>query len=286
MAYSPRLSAPEKNNKYYYANNVFYKSGYGLPNCTCYAWGRFYEISGSYPKLSTSNAENWWSKNDGYSRGKTPKLGAVICWSKGAVGNGSDGAGHVAIVEKIYSDGSILIGQSGWGASRTFWTSKISKGYALSGYKFQGFIYNPAVSSTKSSSSSSNSSSSQSVKFKCIVTAKSGLNVRSGPGTGYKKTSGLSKGTICNIVSTSSNKKWGKLSSGGWISLSYVSKIIMTCKVTANSGLNIRSGPGTNYKKNGILKKGTTCYITEKSSDGKWGKLTSGKGWINLSYVS
>lgn len=145
MAYTKRLQAPSKSNKYYYSDNPFYKAGYGLPNCTCYAWGRFYEISGTRPKLSTSNAENWWGHNDGYKRGKTPQLGAVICWSKGRVGVGSDGAGHVGIVEKIYDDGSILVGQSGWRASRVFWTTKVSKGYALSGYKFQGFIYNPAV---------------------------------------------------------------------------------------------------------------------------------------------
>ena len=145
MAYTQRLKAPTKSNRYYYKDNPFYTSGYGLPNCTCYAWGRFYEISGVRPKLSTSNAENWWGKNDGYERGKTPRLGAVICWSKGKVGNGSDGAGHVGIVEKIYADGSILVGQSGWKASRIFWTTKVSKGYGLAGYKFQGFIYNPAV---------------------------------------------------------------------------------------------------------------------------------------------
>ena len=43
MEYKKRLTVPSKNNKYYYSNNVFYKSGYGMPNCTCYAWGRFLE---------------------------------------------------------------------------------------------------------------------------------------------------------------------------------------------------------------------------------------------------
>jgi surface antigen len=80
-----------------------------LPNCTAYAWGRFYEIIGSRPTLSTSNAEDWWGYTaDGYERGQTPKLGAVICWSKGQVGAWhDDGAGHVAIVEQINPDGSI-----------------------------------------------------------------------------------------------------------------------------------------------------------------------------------
>lgn len=144
MAYKPRLEAPSKSNKYFYKNNPFEAAGYGLPNCTAYAWGRFYEILGEKPKLSTSNAENWWSKDDGYKRGQAPKLGAVICWRKGKAGNGSDGAGHVAIVEKVYADGSILISQSGWKASKTMWTQKLKPPYKYgSAYTLQGFIYNP-----------------------------------------------------------------------------------------------------------------------------------------------
>ena len=86
--------------------------------------------------------ENWWGYKDGYKRGQTPKLGAVMCYRKGKAGVSSDGAGHVLIVEKIYSDGSVLASQSGYKSSR-FWTSVIPKGYALKGYVFQGFIYNP-----------------------------------------------------------------------------------------------------------------------------------------------
>ena len=93
-----RTTAPDESNSYYYANNPFYQSGYGLPNCTCYAWGRFYELSGTRPALSLGDAENWFGYSDGYARGQIPKLGAVICWRRGAVGDDSDGAGHVAIV--------------------------------------------------------------------------------------------------------------------------------------------------------------------------------------------
>ena len=108
MTYKARLNAPSTSNNYYYNNNVFYTSGYGMPNCTCYAWGRFYEILGKKPKLSTRNAENWYgNKEDGYKRGSTPKLGAVICWRAGKVGYGADGAGHV-VWRRIMS----LLGQN------------------------------------------------------------------------------------------------------------------------------------------------------------------------------
>lgn len=52
----PRTSAPTSDNSYYYGLNPFYKSGYGMPNCTAYAYGRAYEILGSKPNLSTGNA--------------------------------------------------------------------------------------------------------------------------------------------------------------------------------------------------------------------------------------
>lgn len=52
--------------------------------------------------------------------------------------------------------------------------------------------------------------------------------------------------------------------------------------------LNIRQGPGTNYKKVGAIKnKGTYTIVAESSGKGasKWGKLKSGAGWISLDYV-
>lgn len=47
------------------------------------------------------------------------------------------------------------------------------------------------------------------------------------------------------------------------------------------SSLNVRSGPGTEHKKVTQVKKGEAFTITEIS--GNWGKLKSGKGWINIS---
>ena len=114
-----------------------------LPNCTAYAWGRFYEILGSRPKLSTGNAEDWYGYTaDGYERGNTPSLGAIICWE----GKGS-AAGHVAVVEKINDDGSIVTSESGWNSSAYWWltdrTNSNGNWGASSNYVFQGFIYSP-----------------------------------------------------------------------------------------------------------------------------------------------
>lgn len=142
-SYTPRTTAPESNNPYYYSDmNIFHFAGYGMPNCTCYAWGRFYEITGVEPKLSRGDAERWWGYNDGYSRGNSPKLGAVACWSKGSPTTDADGSGHVAIVEEIESDGTIVTSNSAHRGDM-FYIDDIAPPYAVSGYTFQGFIYSP-----------------------------------------------------------------------------------------------------------------------------------------------
>ena len=147
MAYVPRLSSRGmRGNYYWYGGNPFYNAGYGLPNCTCYAWGRFWEnsdINGDYsnrPNLSTGNAEDWWSHSDGYARGSTPALGAVLCLRDGPY----SGEGHVGVVEVINSDNSIITSNSAWGG-RYFYTMTLYPPHYLpaAGYGFQGFIYNP-----------------------------------------------------------------------------------------------------------------------------------------------
>lgn len=97
--YVKRLTAPEYQNMNWlhsslggYNNCIKITSGGEcIPNCVGYAWGRWRELLGYTPKLSLSNAEDWYGHNDGYQRGSNPRLGAVMCWKKGAVGYGGDG---------------------------------------------------------------------------------------------------------------------------------------------------------------------------------------------------
>lgn len=138
----PRLNSDGmEGNPYWYDYNPFYLAGYGLPNCTAYCWGRWYEIQGVYPELPLGNANTWWNDalNMGKKTGQTPQLGAIIVtWY-------SDG-GHVAVVEQINSDGSIVTSNSGWGSSY-FWTETLypENGYLASWVPseayVQGFIY-------------------------------------------------------------------------------------------------------------------------------------------------
>ena len=116
--------------------------GFVTGNCVGWAFGRFYEILGSMPSLCRGDAGKWYGyTQDGYERGSVPRLGAVACWAK------PGDYGHVAIVEQINSDGSIVTSNSGWGSSRRMWTERGTspKWISWNSYIFQGFIYNPAV---------------------------------------------------------------------------------------------------------------------------------------------
>ena len=114
LTFTPRFEEPSYDNPYYNSTlNVFSAAGYGLPNCTAYAWGRAYEITGQRPKLSTGNAENWFPYNQStgaYDYGWTPRLGAIACWAY------PGGGGHVAVVEQIDSDGTMYLSNSAWSA--------------------------------------------------------------------------------------------------------------------------------------------------------------------------
>lgn len=145
--FTPRLDAAGIEGKFYwYSDNPFYQSGYGLPNCTCYAWGRFWEISdpggigANKPTLPLGDAGTWFDNVTGYERGQTPQLGAVICWTY------EGGPGHVAIVEAIDNDGNITTSNSDYNGT-FFYTATYykSNGYTSGSNVFQGFIYNPFV---------------------------------------------------------------------------------------------------------------------------------------------
>ena len=158
-----RTSKPGKGNKFYIRK---YNGGYStcikgkptdsecnvLSNCVGYACGRFNEIIGSmkYPSLNC-NAENFIerAKNTyGLEISDVPTLGGIMVWKKGSTLNGSDGAGHVAIVEKIIDSNTIYTSESGYGG-KAFWNSTRSNSNGRwgigSGYTFRGCIVNPAI---------------------------------------------------------------------------------------------------------------------------------------------
>lgn len=137
---TPATTDPNFINYAYGGNNrciAIDNTGYVLPNCTGYCWGRWLELGVVNVALSTGNATNWYGNTgDGYQRGQTPRQGAVACWS-----GGSGGEGHVAIVEEIATTG-VTVTESAYN-SYAFRTNTYPLNMAKSGYTFQGYIYIP-----------------------------------------------------------------------------------------------------------------------------------------------
>ena len=224
-SFSPRLSAPSSSNKYYYSNlNVFYKYGYGMPNCTAYAYGRAYEILGSEPKLSWNNAEQWYGYNKAngyYKYGQTPKVGAIACWSY----NG--GGGHVAVVEKV-ENGQITFSNSAWSGKR-FYLSYASTSDKNAGgnswWNFQGYIYLGDFSgSTSTTQATTKKVTYTTGTYKTDVDDY--LNMRSGAGTSYSYVTSVPGNVTLNVtkVSASGGYTWGYTSYNGktgWVALDF-----------------------------------------------------------------
>ena len=135
------------------------------------------------------------------------------------------------------------------------------------------------------------------------------LNVRSGPGTTYKKVGTLKKGAVVTVLESSGG--WYKITAGnltGYVSDDYVtvSEIVEgSTQPPAEGGsagseassdvkegrvnagpLNVRSGPGTSYAKVGSLKKNTLVTIVEQVNG--WCKITSGDltGYVSADYIT
>lgn len=159
---------------------------------------------------------------------------------------------------------------------------------------------------------SNTTSSVSNVNYKVRITANSGLNIRAGASTSYKRIGGYSKNQIVTILAESNG--FGK-TDRGWIYLAYTRRNTTVAKNTTvqkyatgrykvnASVLNVRTGPGTNYKiknykqltsnarnqnsrlgnyyTNG-LKRGVVTTVTKIQN----GFGLTPSGWIALSYCT
>lgn len=116
--FSRRTTAPESWNNYYYnaAYNPYTYETYVrnadlIGECTWYVWGRAYEILGYRPNISRGHAKDFYAYNlnsGAYPYGNEPKLGAIACF---APNNHARWTGHVAIVEAVGGDGSVILSE-------------------------------------------------------------------------------------------------------------------------------------------------------------------------------
>lgn len=116
-----------------------------------YANGRFAEIigKGKVEFQLVCNAENFIekAKNYGLQVVNYPTLGGIMVWQKGSLSS-RDGAGHVAIVERIDSANQIYTSESSYGGSAFYNATRTNNNGRWgmgSAYAFRGCIVNPAI---------------------------------------------------------------------------------------------------------------------------------------------
>lgn len=142
QAFTERKSDPSRKDPHYYSGaNPFYAGGY-TKECTWYVWGRAYEALGTKPKLSTAAAHHWYQENlrtKACSYGAKPKVGAVMVTLK------DKSHGHVAFVEKLYNNGTMLISEYNYNVRGGFSTQVIKQLPAGAkrgrAHKVLGYIY-------------------------------------------------------------------------------------------------------------------------------------------------
>lgn len=152
IQFVPQTSSTTPDNVYTDPRYTSYAGKYfNMPNCVRYAYGRWWCILGSEPMglYNLGNAESWFGKVTQFRKEPAgspdciPKLGAIICFADGPY----SGLGHVAVVERIDSNGICHFSESNYRGAY-FWYG-VHKGNASNNYgfhyayRFQGFIYLP-----------------------------------------------------------------------------------------------------------------------------------------------
>ena len=256
-----RYKCPDYSNPFYFSKlNIFQATGWGMPNCTAYAWGRAYEYYQVKPQLSTYNAGEWWFDNiswKAYEFGQEPRVGSVAVWDRW-----DQNRGHVAFVEAVEGD-HIILSESSYGGTmfRVRTIKSDSSDYLYGGdLRFLGFIYvdKPYQGASKLPGQQWRLYESVVARFTPSVTGKSWLTVKSG--------------AELNITETvqAEGYLWGKFTYAGttaWCVLNYATCLTDTTQtpdpptepvegeeirvINSTVGVNLRSGPGTKYSKIG-----------------------------------
>ncbi len=121
------------------------------------------------------------------------------------------------------------------------------------------------------------------------------LNVRSGAGTGYKKIGSLTRNQQVELLEKTGS--WYKIKYGSGTGYVHGDYLKMASSGESNRGtqqrtgvvdasaLNVRTGPGTNYSRVGLLYRGAKVTIVGES--GGWYKIQSGSvtGYVSKTYI-
>ena len=262
--------------------------------------------------IDLAKKQGIWQEADNY----VPKVGDLLLydWQDSGAGDNTGWPDHVGIV--AYVEGNtfkVLEGNASDTVKYVAMTvnARYIRGFITPNYaKFAttnesaATVTKPTTSTTTSTSSSS-SAPNKTCKFKGTVTA-SALNVREWAGTNYKVLRCIAKGTVvevCDTVFASNGDDWYYIKESGkygFVNADYINKAdaattsnSITFKGTVTTGLNMRSGAGTEHGIVRVLGKGTKVEVLKevKASTGKaWyyvKELTYNKlGYVSAAYIA
>ena len=138
------------------------------------------------------------------------------------------------------------------------------------------------------------------------MTADENVNIRTGPGVDYENVGILKQGENAAIIAYNNDSTWWAIRYPnppldiGWVSADYVTQtgdvtIVPTPMpgapiLTAAANLNIRSGPGIEFDKIGLMLIGQSAEVVGVSKDGEWWAIKvplaqGGRGWVTANFV-
>ena len=268
-------------------SNGWYKVSYG--SGTGWVCGDYLSVGQSSPAKAPAQSKPSSPSSSGGSAGRISGTG-------GAGVNVRSGAGtRYGRIGGLAEGASVtIVGQSGgW--------------YQIKYGSGTGWVCGDYVKKTSGGSSGGSSSGGTSTG-KVSGTGGSGLNVRSGTGTGYGRIGGLGEGASVTIVGQSNGWYQIKYGSGtGWVSSQFVKKgsggssgggsssggsssggstsTAGYVSGTGGAGVNVRSGAGTGHSRIGGLAEGASVTIVGQSNGWYKIKYGSGTGWVSSQFI-
>lgn len=222
---------------------------------------------------STSNNQSTGNNTSGNGNEKAISKGIIIAEElnvRSAANKNGDKVGSYTYGNRV----EIYEKSNGWGRTSKGWIS-------------MSYVYEDGTTGSKTA--------------KGTIAAEGGLNIRSGPGTGYPSVGAYANGDSVSILEqfTFDGTTWG-CTNKGWISMKYVNTGSSSTNTNTNTNtetnsnlsgvitateLRIRSGPGTGYDVVGSYNYGDAVVILERqtANDIEWGKTNL--GWISMNYV-
>ncbi|MGB8686933.1 MAG: CHAP domain-containing protein, partial [Microcoleus sp.] len=161
------VTMPNFNLPAYRENNIFWQSGYApasthpastnlgsaLGNCTWYVNGRLQQLGYNTTALNklSGNAYDWDNQAAaaGIYMSSTPQVGDIAQWE----------TGHVAVVEKVNADGTILISESSYTPNSGSAADYLYKTETISASSPSRFIHLPSSGSGNVGNNGNNGSS-------------------------------------------------------------------------------------------------------------------------------